>query len=518
MRTSIVISLLLLPLSASAYELTGAAWRMVAYPGGVPYCPVVNAKDAVTTTARGAFGAAVDAAMRAWTAAGDPGANVPGIPCSAYLAAKQTCSGSPSAADDQNWIYWVADWASVPGVGPSTIGVTPWWSTAGEILTAKVLFNDRDYTWTTDGSGTDVGSIAVHELGHFVGMNHYDETDPSKEQACTAASYPSVMCSFYNDGIARVPTADDVMGACYLYPQPGAMGSACASGSTCASGVCHPEGYCTQVCPPSCPLGYSCADGKCGRDQPAPACAPCGLLPCGTGSVCMGASGDPICTMDCSTNTDCPLFYFCAAVSSGGGVCWPLGNRCDANGPGPGQLCGGSGRDECALGDVCLRMPAGGDQCFGTCRTRNDCADPAAACLILEAGIGYCDKGSAVCSCDTADGCQATCACDAGCNCTCNLSAACDANCPCDSDCKCACNLTRGCDAGCACDPDCACACDVSADCDPDCDACDPECGGCHCGLLLPMAGQFTALHAVLLAATGVALMGWWRWRRRPLR
>jgi hypothetical protein len=515
MRRLLVALSFVLPAQAAAYELTGASWRMSAYPGGVPYCPVTNATDAVTTAQKTAFGGALDGAMLAWTDVGAPAAGIPGIPCSAYRSQKTTCTGSPSATDQQNWLYWEADWSSVPGVGPSTIGVTPWWSSGGEILTAKVLFNDRDFTWSTDGSATDVGSIAVHELGHFVGLAHYDETDPAKATACGNASPPSVMCSFYTDGVMRIPTTDDILAVCYLYPVAGALGSACSAGGTCTSGLCHADGYCTQACPPSCPLGYTCTTHQCVRDQAPPTCKACATLPCGAGSVCVGTSGPAICTDDCTQHSDCPLGFLCADMQSGGGVCWPLGNRCDAIGPDPGQAC--VGQDECAFGNICLQMPGGGTQCFGACRVRADCADPTATCLMVETGIGYCDKGAAVCACDTGDGCQTGCPCDVGCDCACNATSKCDAGCACDLDCTaCACDTTAGCDAGCQrCDPDCACACDVSAECDPGCEACDPECGGCNCGTLLPNSGWLALIDAAVLVGAGLAFFVGRRSRRR---
>jgi MYXO-CTERM domain-containing protein len=500
---------LLLPAPALGYELTGSSWRMSAHPDGVPYCLVVNAIDANTATLRTQFANAVDAAVAAWTAAGYPSQSIPGIPCSAYQALKSSCIGTPSEGDDNPWIWWEDAWGSISGVGPSTIGVTPWWTSGSEITLAKIIFNDRDFTWSVDGSATDVGSIAVHEYGHWVGLDHYDEYSATKEQQCASATLPSVMCSYYSDGVSRIPTADDIMGVCYLYPTEGALGSACSSGGACDSGICHAAGYCTQACPPSCPLGYECVNDRCEREVAPPTCPVCATMPCGAGSVCIGASGGSICTGYCSQHGDCPLSFYCADLEGGGGVCWPAGNVCDDAGPAAGQACAGDG--ECAFGNICLQLSTGGDECFESCRASSDCSRSNDRCYLLEPGLGYCDTASTACSCDTSQVCQAGCSCDPDCDtCACDVTAGvCNFGCSCDPFCQgCGCDVTFGCDANCACDSECGCSCDATTACDADCD-CDPECGGCNCAL--SPAAEGAPVLAVVLGLLGV-------YRRRRLK
>lgn len=45
---------------------------------------------------------------------------------------------------------------------------------SGNILDADVIFNGRDYQWSTDGAaGTfDVQDVLTHEVGHFIGLDH----------------------------------------------------------------------------------------------------------------------------------------------------------------------------------------------------------------------------------------------------------------------------------------------------------------------------------------------------------
>lgn len=61
-------------------------------------------------------------------------------------------------------------------VGSGMVAVTPitYRTSDGKILDADILFNARDYTFSTDGSpGTfDVQDVLTHEVGHFIGLDH----------------------------------------------------------------------------------------------------------------------------------------------------------------------------------------------------------------------------------------------------------------------------------------------------------------------------------------------------------
>jgi hypothetical protein len=374
------------PGPVSAYETLGASWRLDSFPSGVSYCPVVNAKDATTTTTRNQFLAALNAAATAWSNHATLGA-----PCSALPIQNATglaaCSGSPTYGSDKPWVYWEDAWSTIPGVGSSTIGLTPFYTVGSEITEAKIVFNDRDYNWDTSASDTDVQSIAVHEFGHFFGLDHYDEYSATKRTQCQGAFYPSVMCSMYPGGATRTLSADDVQGICYLYPKPGALGSSCSS-SACGSGLsCHPDDdYCTKSCG-TCPAGYTCTGGLCERNVPPPTCPSCGDLGCGAGSYCMGYSGGSFCTRDCSGANPCPSDFDCSPLEGGGSVCWPLSNSCSTTGPGPGEACTSEG--ECALGNICLDDGTTNGNCFELCQSATECTS-GQECFELDADISYC--------------------------------------------------------------------------------------------------------------------------------
>ena len=507
-RLGFIVSLCLLAQQAYAYELTGAAWRMVNYPNGVPYCPTVNSSSAYTSSLQTQFANALDEAFEDWT---DDGVSH----CSAFSVQKSSCSGSPSPNSDNPWVYWEDNWSSVSGVGPSTIGVTPWWSSGNQITQAKVIFNDQHYNWSVNGTATDVQTIAVHEFGHFLGLDHYDEYSSSKRNQCSSASPPSVMCAYYTQGAFSEPSFDDIQGVCYLYPKPGALGASCDFG---CNEVCHDDGYCTQLCTAgNCPEGYSCSSGQCERDLAPPVCPTCGDLPCGEDSQCMGASGSAFCTNYCSSDSQCGEYFECAALQGGGGICWPMSNSCDENGPQPGQTCGNN--YSCALGNVCLSSSSGA-RCYQLCDGDTDCNSGQSCYNIPSSNISYCDTTSTnTCSCDLSTTCQAGCNCDVDCQqCSCNFSFSCESGCNCDPDCpgSCSCDSTSTCDGGCTCDPDCSsgtcscdttsscesncscdsdcstpagCACDTTYNCDAGCEACDPECS-CLCDATFDCEGD----------------------------
>ncbi len=379
----------LVPATAGAYELLGASWRTQNFPNGVPYCPVVNANDATTATLKTQFEAALVAAATSWSADGSL--------CSALevwnAKGTATCTGTPSQDSPTPWVFWEDAWNTVPGVGPSTIGVTPWWSSGSQISQAKILFNDYHYDWTVSTSGvdTDVQSIATHEFGHFYGLDHYDEFSQAKRDQCTgSASYPAVMCAFYPGGLVRQLTADDVQGICYLYPNPGAIGSDCSIDG-CDSGLqCHPtDGYCTKTCG-TCPAGYTCQGAVCERNVPPPTCPACQDLPCvGEDTMCIGGSGSSFCTRDCSAASPCPDGYDCSPLEGGGAICWPMSNSCNADGPGKGEACGSD--YVCAFGNICLSDGQNTRHCYSLCETGEDCAE-GEACQDLGEGTKYCDE------------------------------------------------------------------------------------------------------------------------------
>ncbi len=75
---------------------------------------------------------------------------------------------------------------------------------SGVILDADIIFNARDYGWSTDGTlGTfDLQDVATHEIGHFVGLDH--------SPTLTGSMWPYVSL---NQWLHRSLSLDDRSGA-----------------------------------------------------------------------------------------------------------------------------------------------------------------------------------------------------------------------------------------------------------------------------------------------------------------
>ena len=197
--------------------------------------------------------------------------------------------GEVNADDDINSIFW--DETGVIGMGPGTLGVTVSVDGGDEAnptptrTWADIAFNGLDHTWSTGGPGSDgvdVASVAIHEIGHFLGLGH-----PCTDVAETDCLGPdqSVMTPALPDGaVIRDPDDDDKDGILALYPQgeddestcegPYRIGEPCACNDECANGArCAPTTDDVAVCVPTCvddplacPAGFTCVFGLDGED------------------------------------------------------------------------------------------------------------------------------------------------------------------------------------------------------------------------------------------------------------
>lgn len=100
-----------------------------------------------------------------------------------------------------------SEWFST---GAGVVAITPiWFNASGVITDADVIFNGRDWRFTTSSvsSRFDVQAVATHELGHLLGLDHSPH--------CAASMYPWVDPTIVTQ---RTVGSDDVAGLRQAYP------------------------------------------------------------------------------------------------------------------------------------------------------------------------------------------------------------------------------------------------------------------------------------------------------------
>ena len=272
--------------------------------------------------------------------------------------------------------------------GSYVLGVTsPVYYYDGVIREADIAFNGYNMSWSTTPNPykAHVLSVAIHEEGHFFGLQHvlygYDPNDP-----------PTMAPVADPWGKTQDLTHDDELGACFLYPQSGYY--TCSSNSECPYVVdvdsqgneyyskkinCQ-NGYCTGIAgvsPGSVDFG-----GTCTKNTDCKSPYTCATLD----------SGVMMCTNTCDPYNDtCPQNYHCALVSaSNKNLCIPGAKK-----KGEGEACSTS--YECASG-FCFPAPDGsGSTCRIACN-KNDPQCPAGqACWAPTYGtVGGCYPESQV--------------------------------------------------------------------------------------------------------------------------
>ena len=364
----VLATLFLIPCGVSAYEFTRAKWSSQQLP--VPYHV---AEPLSTDLPDGEALAAVQAGYDAWT----------DVECSfmAWVFRGRTDNTAWGAADAENVASWrESNWDDTAYALAITSSISDFES---HFVDTDIKFNGVHHQWAHFSGNpggrdprTDIQSVATHEVGHAVGLDHTDVPG--------STMLPSTMAGTTGP---RSLGRDDILGVCEIYPsgeappEPGpdpgpdpvsgsqGFGEICSYERPCADGlVCISDGleaYCSRQCRDGdeCPAGYYCAQlsggaGACARgEDPASAGAGFGEAcggerACEQGLLCVNDDGEMYCSGPCDRG-ECADGYFCAQLQSGGDVC----ARGDGpNGgqplPGPGEPCGERGL--CAEGLFCL--------------------------------------------------------------------------------------------------------------------------------------------------------------------
>ena len=334
----------------------------------------------------------------------------------------------PVAGTYTNVVWWVSESANWQADTATTAVVnSDFFADTGVTLNADIAFNGVNFNWRAADGGTgsqygcnasdancyDIKSVALHAVGHFVGLNHIS--------CANSVMQPSLA----NVNTLNAISVHDKAGLCAVYPPH--SGSArslgencgktadCASHLTCLLPASNPAatayGICAQDCSSStdCPIGYLCytLDARGNYCQPgvhlagiAPqVVAPIADLcrPCTTGDICLsqtcgllGKSG--ICTQQCKAPSyGCPQGFACANIVDNLGICWPNdAANCQWPGPGADQVCAapaaGSApavQEACRQGYTCFPFVSGTSFCEQACSA----VDPTQVC---DAGLQCC--------------------------------------------------------------------------------------------------------------------------------
>lgn len=354
---------LFLSCAAHAYQLLGAVWDVD--KGPVEFHLEPQGSDDLDD---GRDLDAVRAAFRAWACV--EGSRL------RFREASEPGVKEIDLSDGRNSVFWDED--GTFGLGPATLGITYGTAPSSPEETvvrdaADIVFNGVDHVWTTDpdeilAGKVDVMSIALHEIGHLLGLGH--PCDDPQETQCKPPE-KAVMYPVWQGTLDHAPREDDIAGLRALYPAtdesrcdgPYRQGEHCACNDECIAGlVCAPALDGSNVCSPTCssedatcPAAFACvlgprpgedgvAQGACrkladdGRKPPAALCQRDGE--CQEGSCrATPVIGRTVCRSRCEKAADCPEGYRCIEeVCVGGGE--SPGIACPSDEPPQETTCG----------------------------------------------------------------------------------------------------------------------------------------------------------------------------------
>lgn len=114
--------------------------------------------------------AAIFSAMDSWSEAA-------GCELFTFDSAPQVFYGRDASLRDLKNAFMIDNWVNVKQT-EKTIAVTHWRQQSNRIIESDVFFNSRDFQFIDALALTttvDLESVMIHELGHFLGIDHSDE-------------------------------------------------------------------------------------------------------------------------------------------------------------------------------------------------------------------------------------------------------------------------------------------------------------------------------------------------------
>ncbi|MBL8603538.1 MAG: matrixin family metalloprotease [Myxococcales bacterium] len=335
--------------SADAYRRLGSQFN----PRALPVAYRINRTSIPASLGVATGVAAIEQGFATWSA--------PSCTTWATSNAGDTTRTRAQAGDRENSMLWISgSWPSELGAVNVTIGVTtPVWSQGGFFIDADIQYNNVGFRWSTTGTNNtvDAQSIATHENGHFLGLDH-------------SSVQRAVMFASYSGGLKRELDADDIAGVCALYPSGGAVPDAgtpndpCNQYTSCAG--CTPVNGC----------GWCGASNRCvSATQSGPTAGACASGFAWLPNQCTTAQ-----PQDAGTATDpCNQFASCGACTPVNGCGWcGASNRCvrsTQSGPTAGACASGFAwlPQECSAGGTDAGTPTGTASFGEPCRQLQDC-------------------------------------------------------------------------------------------------------------------------------------------------
>lgn len=181
---------------SSAYVAAGSTWDLdnTTIPAKIHNGKIVFKTAAASKTNANSFDGVL-ASMDKWSTVQN---------CRLGFENAGTCTNTINSANDGvNFIAWNTN----PGsdFGASTLAVTYTVYTVGGkqvYIDGDMIFNDRDFSWGAGQNG-NARSVSLHELGHFIGLNH--------TTSASTVMYP------YDGGLTSL-SSDEINAAQTLYP------------------------------------------------------------------------------------------------------------------------------------------------------------------------------------------------------------------------------------------------------------------------------------------------------------
>jgi hypothetical protein len=282
------------------------------------------------------------------------------VSCSFYASSDQgtvnTATGN--SKDYVNSNVWISSWPSNYGQTALAITTTSYDPQSGKIYDADIKYNPN-YSWAVNGAGNkiDIQSVATHEIGHELGLDHSQYQDATM-----------FWSTGQGDTSQRSLHSDDIAGVCYIYP----------SGSP-------PPPECTN--PAQCAPNETCTNGKCVNATQKGYGATCNSGKDCTSSICLKSGNTTFCSQMCAS-APCPNGDQCLSLSGGGKACLPgsanmgtklLGDPCQSN-------------LDCKS-DICVSVPGSGYLCSQKCDIKSNNCPNNYTCANSSIG-GLCIPGS----------------------------------------------------------------------------------------------------------------------------